>query len=615
MDEVLKSCPLDVQEFLLNSSIFDRFSIALYQVVFPLQAHHAADLLAYLKTHQLFVIPLDDRHEWFRYHHLFSDFLRMRFPTQNKAAIHQSAARWFAAHGQTEEAIDHAQRAQDYPLMASLLEKAGSEMVKAGELLTIKHWLGLLPEETRLNSIDLCVYQGWASMLLADWDDFNHIVNLAYQRLNADAPDALRGQIIALKACLVQREGNVEEAMELALQAVSLIDDRYPLFQSTAHLTLAGVQMELGFVQESTNTFKHALKLCLQVGNLLAGISALYSLTALLLAQGKPSEARHICEATLSQAKAQGYADASTLVRAIHGCLAHVFLARNQLDQALALVQDALQTTLETGVKELYAINKLLQARILHQQGDTKQAAAIMAEISRFGNQDSSLALLGLAYMLLFALQQESPSVPPHQAETLARVYAIFPIIYDDTPFLVHCRCLMHMQKPDEAIRLLQQRLANARQMKLHAQVIHTEILLAKVCLQKNRNTEAEEYLAEALLLAAPENLLQPFLIEHTWIEPLLIKLKNKQPQFIQMLLSGLPQAATRINMMVNALTERECEVLREAATGASNRQIAANIFVTEDTVKKHLQHIFQKLGVDNRTQAINKAKALGILS
>ena len=300
-EEVLRQQPPAVQDFLLQTSILQRLTVPLCDAV--CERAGSTELLDALYAANVFVIPLDTEHTWFRYHHLFRDLLLsqlQRTQAELVPVLHRRASAWYARHGEPAAAIDHALDAGDYtgdyvPAVA-LLETHARPLVLGGYAQTVAGWLQRLPPEWQAAGPQANVAFAWSLLLRGQLDEIERYLRNAEAGLTgppavsppgqlppgSQAQAALRAEILGLRAGVVSLRGETERACAMAREAVAGAppDDIY--VQGATRFCLATACNYAGHTVEAIAAYQEALSLCRKSGNALAAMLSVANLSLLL---------------------------------------------------------------------------------------------------------------------------------------------------------------------------------------------------------------------------------------------------------------------------------------------------------------------------------------------
>lgn len=634
-EEVLQRQPADIQQFLMDTSILKRLSGALCNAVTG--RTDAAALLTALDRGHLFLIPLDDEHVWYRYHHLFAEMLHSRLAydgPERVRLLHRRAAEWYLAHDSLPEAIDHA-LAADAEVAADLIERHRLVFQQRGEYVTLMGWLRQFPDTLYDAHPRLCLLRARAHVFLHDLDEASRW--LAHTRRVLDAvPDADPTHEILTSALNVEcdialNRCDLARAAELGRQSLALIPPERLRQRSEVLLFLGAAHF---FAGDFGLAHLHSS---------MAGETAAAAGDRLLAVYGRSNAARaRFHQGLLHTAAAELRAIQDDAVRCgdfdqplyagWHVAAAKLACEWNELDRAEHHVQIA-QTLARRAANPRTLLNSLIQAlRIRWAQARWDDLRAVMTEGEALTRQVrlpprmvdgyTCLALrVALALGDQSAVRAWLPSAPDP-----ARPFAP-----GEEPLLLALARVWLAQGASVAVLDLLARLQtvlDARQSGRLALEVQAARAVAQATI--GAQTDADATLADALGRAQPEGYIRLFVDEG---EPMRALLRRVAPQmdnpalrdYAERLLSAFPaatQAATGPLPIAipaqddefEALSPRELEVLRLVDRGLSDRAVAEELVVVTGTVKRHLSNIYDKLGVRSRTQALARARSLGLL-
>jgi LuxR family transcriptional regulator, maltose regulon positive regulatory protein len=228
-EEVLEHQPEGVQTFLLQTSILERLNPELCEAVTGRPDGQA--VLTALHRANLFVIPLDDAGQWFRYHHLFADLLQARLrqtlSADAIAALHQRAAAWYEQNGFAVEAVNHSLAAKDFDSAARLVEQNAEAMITRGELATLLQWIEALPSEVTQRRPASILAKAWVLTLAGAVQQVEPLLQQAEAQIDTGDETwmarEVRGNAAAIRAYFTMLGGDYERALELAERAEALL--------------------------------------------------------------------------------------------------------------------------------------------------------------------------------------------------------------------------------------------------------------------------------------------------------------------------------------------------------------------------------------------------------
>ncbi|MBO0786975.1 MAG: helix-turn-helix transcriptional regulator, partial [Actinobacteria bacterium] len=670
-DEVLDRQTGQVRAFLLETSVLERLSGELCDAVTGQPGGQA--MLAEMERAGLFVVPLDEVRGWWRYHHLFADLLRARLAAEQpgrEVALHRAAAAWCEEHDLADDAVRHALAAGDTAWAARLVERNVETLLGRSEGVTLRRWLSALPPEAVRGRPRLCLAQaygaaqGWQlEALEALLDDAEH----AYQTSGdepypdpAGRPASVLANVPAgiafLRGSLARLRGDAAAAVACNRQALAQLAGDEWLMHSHVRWNLAVTDWlggRLGLAERSMAEVLAELRAAddairraggeptevfRQVeggAGFFAGFLAMrvcYDLGEVQRARGDLAAAM----ATHRQAlAADGGSSQSPHLGIAHVGLAQILYERDELPAALDHVTRGVTLCRQLAFIPPLATGLAVVARIRHAQGDAAGAQEAMAEAGQIGLSPQVADLFGPVPSLRARLL-----LAQGDAGAAAEWAAAAGLSPDDEPdyprepaYLVLARVLLARDEPGPAVRLLQRLLDATAGQDRAGSVIEIQALRALALAARGDRAGALGALTEALTLAGRPGYVRVFADEGAPMRALLSKLLAARP--------GQPEAARGIDPgylaalvracarpaavppgrsgaappgLAEPLTDREMDVLRLLTAGKSNQRIAHDLVVSLDTVKKHVTHVLGKLGAANRTEAVARARDLGLL-
>jgi LuxR family maltose regulon positive regulatory protein len=650
-EEVLDRQPDEVVRFLLETSVLERLSGPLCEAVTG--RVDSQQLLEQVERANLFLVPLDEVRGWWRYHHLFADLLRGRLAREQPdrlPGLDRAAAAWCEQHGLVDDAVRHALAAEELAWVARLVEQHFEELLWRSEDATLRRWLEALPAELVRSRPRLCLAQAyWALVrgrpeavepLVADAERaFSAVAEEPYEpsvgratSLLANVPAA----ITLVRAMLARNYGDAERTTAFSQQALTQLGEEDWLLRHFAEYYLAMADWLRGRLAEAEQALAR-----LAAAQLAAGaryLAPLYrDLGQVQQARGHLGGALRTYEAALGIASEAGRPLPPAGIAQVG--MAEIRYERGELDAALNHATQAVSLSQQLGWTRQLVAGLAILASIRQAQGDRAGALEAITEAER---AEVSPAVVGLLNPLP-ALRARLALAHGEVADA-ARWVQERGLGVDDEPsyprereYLVLVRLLLAEQAPERALGLLERLHAAAAAQGRTGSVIEVRALQALARSASGDQARALAALAEALTLGAPEGYQRVFVDEGppmaALLHQLLVGRRQEQVAFADAVpreylarvadafeQAGLPvrppvsRGGVVVAGLVEPLTARELEVLQLLAAGAPNRAIAEQLMVTPETVKKHLSHLFDKLGVANRTQAVARARELGLL-
>jgi LuxR family maltose regulon positive regulatory protein len=656
VDEVLAQRPPGTKRFLLQTSILERMSGPLCDAV--TESEGGQNALEMLEQTNMFVVPLDHRRRWYRYHHLFADLLRNRLRAMVGAAglppLHLRASEWYERNGYAAEAVSHAFAAGNLTKAASLVEQNARDMFARSELKTIMTWVDALPKDLVIARPWLCVFYAWALRLTGGQagavEKRVRDAELALREQEPPLPEnkarAVLGHVAGIRAYQALYGEDIPQTIQLAHQALESL----PVATFERGLTA----MALGWASRfdgdllgSNQAFVEARTASLASGNTYGSISATCRMAYTEVLAGNLKQAAKICEEALQEAAgAEGrYLPVAGYAMVVLGTVYHEW---NSLDAAARHLVEGIDLCAQVGslFDQVLGYSMLARVRQAEQDWDGVRQALHSAE-------RLSLKMKGYLFaqrwvedsqVRLWSVRRRMADIARWTHETALSVDGEVSFVRE-LEHIILARALVALgsEQPGEpyldgALDLLARLLALAESTGWMGKAIEILVLQALAHQAQGDTGRALSALERALSIAEPEGYLRTFLDEGPPMARLLSEAADCgiAPDYARSLLAAygettkdgadtdIRRRTTQIadpsivhrpsSVLVEPLSERELQVLSLIADGLANREIAERLFLALNTVKVHTRNIYGKLDVHNRTEAVTRARKLGLL-
>jgi LuxR family maltose regulon positive regulatory protein len=634
LEEVIDCLPAEVQSFLYETAPQERFCSELCDAV--REAHDSAEILRFLLAHQVFLVPLDEHGHWYRYHHLFSDLLRSRPIAQAmvpNATLHLRACRWFNAQGLLDEAVEQALRAGHLDVAANLVQNLSEEQLLAEQNVgMLLRWKMDLPDSLLISTPRLIVLYSWALGLACQLDAAEELASHLSRFLpapSATAQKSMLAQWLALSGIIARGRGHRELTLRYCSEALESLPAKRYGQRLMCLSTLSNLAIADGDLWRARGLNRESLELAQRVGNPLFEALAHYDRARVLQSRGEILRA--LDEVHQGLERLRGLSPQRLYVVRARLTLYEGFLL------AMRLQPQAARVRLLAGIGEARAcrdisvlIGHCVIARLDGASGEFAKAFAELAEAERLMHIWDVPPIYYLAMITLVKCELWLAQGRIDLAEAwLARLGQTYTGEHAAAPPEFHPQLPLHVELQQALLDVIQGQpmLAEGRLNVLHEngqrtgrQLLSVMALTQKVAalLAGGREPEARKALGQALESAAG-GVLQPFdalMKGHAdWLRG---QLQTSTALAGQQLLKHFPAIACRPaveSAATEQLSGREMAVLRLIAQGCSNQEISEQLFISLHTVKTHASHINSKLGVERRTQAVARAKELGVLS
>ena len=630
--EVLQARPQGQRDFLLRSSVLGEFCAEMCDAA--LERTDSEEMIAEILRANLLLSPIDAERRWYRYHPLFAEFLRARLEKEAKAdlpALHRRAAAWTAERGLVDEAVSHALAANDQEFAADLLATAAMDKVRSGRVADTARTIAMLPEAAVLSRPALLHAAAFAAIFAHRYDAARRYIE-AIERSEEPAHGA--DDVVAMRLMLF---GWTDRVPEL-LQAVQTLRGRSSSFgrftQGLTSNASAYCNIALGRYVDAQRDLAQAREAC-------EPIKALYVLSysacfaaAIELNLGYVQLARSTLQDAFDRAIAEGqrYGSAGAVVATY---LVELLYEANELDACQSLVDDYLPIITETGLPDHLVLSYRIAARLHFLRGRRDAGQSLLVQLNEFGARRGIRRLSAAAW-----LERSHAALRDRDIESAQRFLAIGaePTVWERLSGLN-----MHSSEIEDAtIADLRVRLASgeAKQALPHVHAAHLDaaaagrlrralrlkVLEAQTLEALGRRREAAAAIDQAVTATAKGGMAR-VLLDDCWATDSLVARADAacDPGATALLreMAGPSSAVARTADLDGAghtgaprfrLSSREAQILRLVWKGSSNKAIARDLFLTENTVETHLRRIYGKLGTRNRTQAATLAREAGAI-
>ncbi|WED23989.1 HTH-type transcriptional regulator MalT [Vibrio sp. JC009] len=635
VEEVFNQLDFETQHFLMQCSVLSSFNDTLVNALTG--RDDALSMLEQLNRYGLFISSLEGEQNWFRFHHLFAEFLaherRKRIPKEENQ-LHRSAAKAWLQLGIPHRAIIHAQNANDSELLAQLVTAHGWQMFDHGEVNALEQAISRISEDKLYASIKLPLLRAWIAQSQYRFADVEEILTKAEHEVtqrNVVLSSNEKGQINALLAQVAINTNAPEKAQALAEQAITQLDSTAYRGRIVATSIVAEVNHVMGQLDK-------ALALMQQTESLSRRHSLLYQTTWAILQQSEILMAQGLVQAAfdmqerafqlIAKEKRQQLPPHELLLRN----RAQILWSWNRLDEAQECAHKALNVLGESEPGEHLHCYSML-ARVAISRGEVDKATRFIGEITQLLQQSTYhvdwIANASFSLLLYWQATGDSGSVE-HWLETVSRPENasnhFLQLQYRNI-----ARAQILLKKYDDAAETLTFLQSEAektnRVTDTNCNLIIESVLAAKA----GEKSVASEKLQQALALANQTGMMGDFLVDGATLEPILRELiadkllPNLERHRAQLLISELAsrKKSTLIHFdeeficeLVNSpnlpevvrmspLTLREWQVLGLIYSGLTNDQIAKELAISATTIKTHIRNSYQKLSIGNRTEAI----------
>ncbi len=630
VEEVLRRQPDDVRTFLLQTSILDRLSGSLCDVV--TLGEQSRSVLEMLDRSNLFVVPLDDSRQWYRYHHLFADVLRTHLLDERPgevADLHRRASQWYDAAGEPVAAVRHALAAGDAARAAALVERALPDLQRSRQEATIRRWIDAIPSaEVRVRPVLAVGFIG-ALMSGGEFEEVPHRLDDVERLLGSPSTDQVvldEGELARLpsaiamyRAALALIGGDPSTTVVQADRAVAMAVEGDDLVLSAASALSGLASWGSGDLNAAHRGYSTAVDGLRRAGHLSDVLGCSITLADIEITQGRLGDARRTYDEGLRLATHEQDQVMRGTPDMLVG-LSQLAFERNDLAAASDLLGRAEELGELTGLPRFPYRRRVARAHLHAQEGDLAGAVTLLDDAERVYDGDFSPNVQPVPAMRARLLLAQGRLAEALDWAREQKVSADDDLSYvREYEHVTLARILLHQHARQPAQSFLGTAYGLLGRLRIAAEDGGRVGTLIEILSLEALAHDAPATLERALRLAEPEGYVRVFIGEGDPMARLLEALSRQHPSWScpRRLLDtrgpgggGSPQ-----QRLVDPLSARERDVLRLLASDLDGPAIARELVVSLNTVRTHTKNIYAKLGVNSRREAVTRARELDLLS
>ena len=637
VDEVLSRQTKEVQEFLLKTSILKRLSAPLCNELLTIT--NSQEILDELEKNNLFLVSLDNEREWYRYHHLFGDFLNQRLKEKEPEALnplHKRAAAWLGSNEQTMEAIAHAIEGEDLKMAADIIEPIAQGMIIDSQVLPLLNWKSKLSEDIISKRPWISTAFAWSCILAGmNQEDVEPLLDLAETAINEDKSGddidlELLGYVTAARAFMAIGKGKLDDLIKdsIKMKAMKQIPDDNIFLQAALNLNLGSAYYVHGEFEDAKKYLVDGSKLSMESKSYSSALLGKSYLGYMQITEGFFQESIQTFNKVIEIGTEAGGGQPIPSTGYGYMGLGQVFYEWNNLSDAEINIKRGIElgdkiNNLTTGIRGNLALVKLKQAQ---KDFDLAEAALNLAmEMAPRGirvPEGLQISAWEMELKLAKGVTIDTAAWADVRSEQLGETLEYIDLRLD----IALAKIRIDQERPADALNVLKKLLKDAREAGRRGDAIEILTLVAIAEMQSENTDVAMSEFKNALDLGEPKRYVRTFIDQGKAVEGLLKKAISEEIKvdYASMLLKSLiadskiskssRAKAAKEQPLVDPLSERELEVLALVAERLQYQEIADRLVVSLNTIRTHSKSIYSKLGVNSAAQAADKARELGLI-
>jgi LuxR family maltose regulon positive regulatory protein len=630
-EDVLGQLSPTNQKFLLQTSILDRLCSSLGESVTGEKA--SQKMLETLEQNDLFLIPLDENREWYRYHHFFADFLqevlKQRYPNETPD-LHSRAARWYLENDDPEASFQHVVKGDNIEIVAECFERFLVPKLLGGEIQTIQRWLDSLPASWQTAHPMIAFARAALLLMTGHFEECMHHLDKVQQLALAHEKDVtlFQARVVAMRCNIACFQNNLEQAETLADRALQILPENDVDFRAGVYGALGDTYRRNGRWEKARASYRKLLDFAHTDSFRVQAVHLYGALADLELQQGHLQEAgKYWMQALSAIQKRKNWGKYPLpLIGWVYIRLSELYYEWDQPEEAWEHLSQGLERAELGGDVRAMIVGFQVAARLKLTEGNLDQAAEFLEqarphlESTQFTDWFSRFERLQLELWI----SQDKLETAITWADAKLGKDAFEKQDKNDEVQLAVTRVLLikgDQESRERALSMLEDLLQTADEEGRSGMSIEALALLAILHWENGDKLSALTVLERALRLAQPEGYIRLFAdlgLPFAW---LLQEARDREVMtgYAEKLLAAMGEnssaSANSSRTLPEALTAREEDILKLMAAGLTNHEIAAKLVISPETVKKHTSHIYRKLGVHTRTEAAARARELHLLA
>jgi len=642
LEEVLKIQSDEMKDFLIKTSVLEQMCAPLCNTL--LKREDSQQVLESLEQNNMFIIPLDANRTWYRYHHLFADLLIQRFLQLDHEIIddiHNRASAWFEENAMSEFAIDHALEIKNFDRSIKIISSIVEKMWEVGHHSAILRYGNLLPDEVIRGNPEFALYFSWILITVGQAAESEKYLDDAQKAIDSlikgELPEKqaiiadkfLFGKLATTLAYMKLFTEPPEKIIKYSEIAIDNLSGTNPLWTGWAWYFIGNAELARGDLHKGLDAFNCALEYSKKTDNLYLITTITSAIVSRHCALGQYGKAFALCSDTLSLMNRRGFSGIAKVEWTFTGLFSMMTVIQciwANFDEALENARTAYRLS-ENARDIRYRIMALLAfSYSLHAVENIEEAFDKIVELEDVLKRYKIAPFLASTYIgwkiyLLIERQEIDKAADFAKEVGLGQdMKMTFETLYS---YINFARLLLQQNEITRAEELMSEIYVIAKKLNGIERLIDLKLVFVLLHIRRNEHEKAVSEYIESLEMASEENLIIHFLFDLDQTIVLLNDVYRRHAagktkitdSFMQKFRLAVDSKIKKLKRnKVPGISDREIDTLKLMAENLSNQEIADRLFVSINTVKTHLKNIYLKLGVDRRASAVKKAKELSLI-
>jgi LuxR family maltose regulon positive regulatory protein len=623
VDEVLSRQTPEAQKFLRRTSILERFCAGLCDTL--VEEVESREILQQLGQANLFLVSLDNDLQWFRYHHLFAEFLQLQLYEQEPEIVpelYRRTIEWFIQASLPRDALHYALKAEDNEQAADLIEGLAPDILTNDNHELVIRWSEQLPQELVKQRPYLCVYLGWAWSIVGQLETASQWLDAAEShrdRQTTDESNIIIGHVYAHRAYINLLHGETEAASDFALRALDLLPPDAVALRGRTITCLGQSYIYGGRLAEAKIAFHEAIAIAKQIGSLPLGMFSYGGLGEALREEGNLFDALDTYNHLVQFAEDLTGHQNMPLTGYAQAAIGIIMREQNDLDGAVEQIRRGVDLCREWQQGEGLAVGLIELAETYRLRGEITEAESTLTEARHLANGMSPWAQ-GLAdgFSARLALSRGEIEAAARWAERAGLLDSCEMVSFERfSECIPLIRLLITKEEADRALAFMAPLIERERTCGRYGRLLDLLVLRTVALDSIGESREALEVLGEAVELGGPSKHVRPFIEYESILVPYLEKLlPSAHRDRLLAVFGAKAESAGGLGgeVLAEPLNDREVTILRLMSAGRSNREIGDELYLSVNTIRWYASQIYMKLGAKNRGEAVAIARELGII-